>query len=1129
MLRDVFGVREKLNPKMQDMTRPQIESFNFAMQDGLQLAVQDLLKEEFQVAKGGPAVKLWYEDFQIAKPSRDNLDEKLYPNECREGGFTYNGLCVATIGYKVGEKVGRLQRTMGKIPLMVKSNKCHLDGMSPAELVKAREEGTELGGYFIINGLEKLIRLICMPKRNFPMAVQRPSWAGKGNYYTQHGVQIRSVRKDQSNQNMTLHYLSNGSCSLRISVFKQEYFIPGILILKALISTTDREIYNSLVRGDVENTFLTDRVEVILREAKSYENMETKEQCLAYLGSSFRIALRVPERMTDIEVGQFLLDRYIFVHLSPQKNKQKFDMLAFMIRKLYSLASGEIGPDNADSPMNFELLLPGHVYLMFLKEKMQEWLVGVKLILNKLHAMPSAKAGLTWESDPEGYLRKAMEKNFDLGKKVDYFLATGNLISSTGMGLMQLNGYVVVAEKLNWLRYFSHFRCVHRGAFFATMKTTAVRKLMPESWGFFCPVHTPDGAPCGLINHLTAVCRLITHQADTRRMASLLVSLGVSPASQSILFPSDQYLDVFLDGELMGFIPHAAAPQLVEKLRYLKVKKLEDIPWTLELGLVPAGVSKQYPGLYMWTTPSRMMRPVKYLATGDIEYIGSFEQVYMNIAVLDEDRKDKDIFTHQEIRPMNMLSVVAGLTPFCDMNQSPRNMYQCQMAKQSIATPCHSFQHRTDNKIYRIQNPQAPVSRTNVYDEYELDDYPIGANAIVAVLSYTGYDMEDAMIINKAAYQRGFGHASVYKNELVDFARKEKKGDAPKYIANPLVEDKDHQAMDEDGMQPAKKRFCEELEEDGLPAPGTRLEAGSPFYVTVDGGTGKPHLHRYKSKEEAVVDEVRVVGTSSKGLIQRVSIKLRLNRNPVIGDKFASRHGQKGVMSQLWPQENMPFSESGMSPDVIINPHAFPSRMTIAMLIESMASKSGALHGMFQDATPFRFDEKHTAVDYFGQQLLAAGYNYYGNEPMYSGILGCELRADIYLGVVYYQRLRHMVKDKYQVRSTGPVHQLTQQPIKGRQKGGGIRFGEMERDCLLAHGTSFLLQDRLFKCSDYSRSWACKGCGSIISPVNTKDRKVMCTFCESKDGVTAITIPYVFRYLVNELAAMNIRITMNIQ
>ncbi len=189
----------------------------------------------------------------------------------------------------------------------------------------------------------------------------------------------------------------------------------------------------------------------------------------------------------------------------------------------------------------------------------------------------------------------------------------------------------------------------------------------------------------------------------------------------------------------------------------------------------------------------------------------------MNIAVLDEDRKDKDIFTHQEIRPMNMLSVVAGLTPFCDMNQSPRNMYQCQMAKQSIATPCHSFQHRTDNKIYRIQNPQAPVSRTNVYDEYELDDYPIGANAIVAVLSYTGYDMEDAMIINKAAYQRGFGHASVYKNELVDFARKEKKGDAPKYIANPLVEDKDHQAMDEDGMQPAKKRFCEELEEDGLP------------------------------------------------------------------------------------------------------------------------------------------------------------------------------------------------------------------------------------------------------------------------------------------------------------------------
>lgn len=201
----------------------------------------------------------------------------------------------------------------------------------------------------------------------------------------------------------------------------------------------------------------------------------------------------------------------------------------------------------------------------------------------------------------------------------------------------------------------------------------------------------------------------------------------------------------------------------------------------------------------------------------------------------------------------------------------------------------------------------------------------------------------------------------------------------------------------------------------------------------------------------------------------------------MIGDKFSSRHGQKGVCSQKYPAIDMPFSESGMQPDVIINPHAFPSRMTIGMFVESIAAKAGALHGYAQDATPFSFSEDDTPVDYFGEQLRKAGYNYYGNEPMYSGVTGQEFKADIYLGVVYYQRLRHMVNDKWQVRTTGKMDQLTRQPIKGRKRGGGIRFGEMERDALIAHGTSFLLQDRLMNCSDYSTAWVCRTCGSMVS------------------------------------------------
>jgi len=265
------------------------------------------------------------------------------------------------------------------------------------------------------------------------------------------------------------------------------------------------------------------------------------------------------------------------------------------------------------------------------------------------------------------------------------------------------------------------------------------------------------------------------------------------------------------------------------------------------------------------------------------------------------------------------------------------------------------------------------------------------------------------------------------------------------------------------------------------------------------------------------------------------TIKLSINRNPIIGDKFASRHGQKGVMSQLWPTADMPFSETGMTPDILFNPHGFPSRMTIGMLIESMAGKSAALHGIGHDATAFNFSDEEPASKYFGDQLKTAGYDYYGTERMYSGQTGEEFEADIFIGIVYYQRLRHMVSDKFQVRTTGPVHNLTQQPIKGRKRAGGVRFGEMERDSLLSHGAAFLLQDRLLNCSDVCTTSACRRCGSLVSPVlepidpHAKHfRHTVCKVCADKSDIVSIKVPYVFRYLVAELLSMNVKLKIDI-
>ena len=241
----------------------------------------------------------------------------------------------------------------------------------------------------------------------------------------------------------------------------------------------------------------------------------------------------------------------------------------------------------------------------------------------------------------------------------------------------------------------------------------------------------------------------------------------------------------------------------------------------------------------------------------------------------------------------------------------------------------------------------------------------------------------------------------------------------------------------------SKDASAQYLDEDGLPPIGLYVEQGDIIYGVLDQETGRISYKKHESSEPAYIDEVRILDGDREQGVQKVSIKYRYNRNPVVGDKFSSRHGQKGVLSVLWPHVDMPFTGSGITPDCIINPNAFPSRMTIGMLIESMAGKSGALHGKYMDATPFKFSEKQRAVDYFGEQLKAAGFNYYGSEPLYSGIWGEKMEADIYIGVVYYQRLRHMVSDKSQVRATGPINQLTRQPLKGRKKHGGIRFGEV--------------------------------------------------------------------------------------
>lgn len=459
------------------------------------------------------------------------------------------------------------------------------------------------------------------------------------------------------------------------------------------------------------------------------ENLHTHEDCKKYLGAMFKVKLTDLANATNEEVSEFILRQCVLIHLD--KDEDKFNMLVFMTQKLFCLAQNGCKIEGVDSVMMQELLLGGHLYLQVLKEKLQNWLFGLKAnILKRARRMNYSLSAAE--------IQQAARQAGGFENIMETFLATGNISSNTGLGLMQDKGLTIVAENINRMRYMSHFRAVHRGAFFQEMRTTEARQLLPDAWGFICPVHTPDGEPCGLLNHLTMNCK-VTDVPDPKLLANVpavLTNLGMTPLDTSSVHDVNKCYTVQLDGYILGYVSTSIANRLVDKLRMKKIKGTE-IPNTLEIVLVPRkNVPGQFPGLYLFTGPARMMRPLMNLAAKQIELIGTFEQVYMNVCIVPEEAY-AGITTHMELSKTAFMSNLAHLIPMPDCNQSPRNMYQCQMGKQTMGTPCHTWTTQAETKMYRLQTPTSPLFRPVHHDNVNLDNFAMGTNAIVAVISYT--------------------------------------------------------------------------------------------------------------------------------------------------------------------------------------------------------------------------------------------------------------------------------------------------------------------------------------------------------------------------------------------------------
>ncbi|XP_053675721.1 DNA-directed RNA polymerase I subunit RPA2 [Anopheles nili] len=1117
-------ISPKQNPILENLGRPHIDSFNYMLDEGIVDLLHYLDPASFQLPNGN-RITMQITDISIQKPTInfDDInvaDKRIFPSECRQKSDTYNGMCTIMIDWQLdGIPQPTITREMGRIPIMLKSKACNLYNLSPAELVERGEHEDEWGGYFIAGGNEKMVRMLIMSRRNYPVAVSRNGWKDRGKDFSSLGVFMRCVREDQHSTNNVLHYLTTGTAKLMINVHKALTFLPVIMVLKALCNYSDNEIYRKLIVGFEDDQYYKRCIMNMLRELHQ-ENLHNTQQCRIFLGSLFRRGLllcNMPQWLSDEQAGCFLLNHCILIHL--ENNEDKFNLLVHMMHKLFAVVQGRCSAESLDIVMMQELMLSGHIYQKLLRELCISTLLFTRISLLKL--CPETDSPTVTSNE----MLMALKNVSSFQTRMTNFLSTGNIQNASAMGLMQGSGLAIMAENINRMRYMSHFRAVHRGSFFQTMRSTEARQLLPDAWGFICPVHTPDGEPCGLLNHLTSDCIVSVTQNPTKvaNIETTLIALGMEPVGLSSIPSTKEHYVVMLEGKIIGWLPPASASQVVHKLRLLKIDGTT-IPNSTEIAFVPNREGGQYPGLFLFVGPARMMRPVKNLLCNKTELIGTFEQVYLDICV-SANEAYPNLTTHMELSKTSFLSNLAQLIPMPDCNQSPRNMYQCQMGKQTMGTPCHNWNKQCIAKMYRLQTPATPLFRPVHYDNINMDNYAMGTNAIVAVVSYTGYDMEDAMIINKSAYERGFAAGNIYKSESITLS-------GESFFAR----------------NPKDATLNAFLDNDGLPFQGAQLSNKTPLYCYFDTNIHKYHVVYYKSSEDAIVDNVKLCSPLDCGKIRNASaasmkqlvLTYRIPRNPNVGDKFASRAGQKGICSQKWPAIDLPFTESGMIPDIIFNPHGFPSRMTIAMMIETMAGKTAACHGLVHDATPFRYDESNTAIDYFGRLLEESGYDYYGTERMYSGVDGREMKADIFFGVVHYQRLRHMVSDKWQVRSTGPIDQLTHQPVKGRSKGGGVRFGEMERDGLISHGASFLLQDRLFHGSDKVTTLICGRCGTLLGPMDSVTKRLAinsnefqqtpatCRLCEDDKEIGQVEIPYIFKLLVSQLSSMNINVKLQL-
>ena len=1067
--------------KEHSLVESNVISFNNFLEKRMQEIVNEISetidKEDFEITLGKIAV---------GKPrviEADGSSSLITPSEARMRNLTYAAPVTLEITVKKDDQVDSEIVEIGKIPIMVKSKACNSNGMSRDELIKSYHDPLDPGGYFIIRGNERVMVMAEDLAENQPF-IESDSRRGLSlKLFSLKGTYRIPVLISESKE---------GIFEVSFSKLKD---IPAVIILKALGMTRESDIQKYLGKE-------TDSVIVNLYE---FVNVATKEDAMMYISEKANLQGTKKEILDRVRQR---IDSYLFPHIGQKKEDRmkKAVTLCKLIKQFLIAKENPSLRTDKDHYANKRVRLSGDLLATLFRVNLGILIRDIQYSLQK--ATKRRKF----------FSIKIIAKSTLFSHRVESAIATG---SWTG----ERSGITQNMDKTNYLATISQLQRVS-SMLPSDQENFAARTLHPTHYGRFCPIETPEGTEIGLRKNLAIMAKVSTRvELNQEDFLKTLESEGLVKEG-----PEDT--EVFFNGIFIGSVKNPR--EFTEKIR--KKRREGALPIQMNIRYDP-----YFQNVLISTEPGRVLRPLiiiensssklkeehlvkieqgemmwnDLIKEGIIEYLDASEEESALVVLNEEDITPEH--THLEVDHMDLFGVITSLVPYGNHDQSSRLNRGSKTQKQSLGLYAANYLARLDTDVSVLQYPQKPIVRSFVYDT--LNAYSAGQNLVVAIMPYEGYNMEDALVLNKGSVDRGVGRSFYFRPYSaieMNYA-----GGLKDEIAVP---EKDASGYKTE----ASYRF---LETDGIAYPEAEVNEGEvligkmspPKFLSeareISVRTKKESSVTMKQEEKGTVEAVFITEDEDGNKI--VQVKVRDQRIPEPGDKFATSHGQKGVLGLLLEEEDVPFTSKGIRPDIMFNPHGLPSRMTVGYLLELLAGKVGCLSGEIVDGTAF----SGVGKEELETQLERLGFSYDGKETMRSGVTGKKISAKIFVGNLYYLKLKYMVANKLHGRASGKVALLTRQPVEGRSRGGALRLGEMEQQALVAHGAALLLKERYD--SDKVVLPICSKCGSVAIEDNIRNKKI-CSLCGSEE-IESIEISYAFKLLMEELQGLHIHTTFGLK